>query len=101
MSREVSAGLMPGSRSSKEDVNYRTHEKCSTCGHFVNGHCDTVAGNISPDTVCDRWELSSSATKYRDKEFFEAELKKGTKKYTTDKQGKGAEFYKDARDESK
>ena len=32
MARDVSAGLMPGARMSKEDVNYRSHEKCGTGG---------------------------------------------------------------------
>jgi len=96
-SRGQQPGLMPGARQAKESVNYRPHEKCGTCGHFYGGHCDQVEGNISPDAVCDRWELTVS--KYRDKDFFKREFDKGmNQKYTTDKQGKGKEFYITARE---
>ena len=96
--RMVEGGLMPGSRLSKEDVNYRAHEKCGTCGHyFKSGTCDIVDGNISEDNLCDRWEISTG-NKYRDKDFFQSEFNKNNgKKYTTDKVGKGKEFYETAR----
>ena len=42
----------------KEDVHYRLHEKCKTCNYFYNpGSCEIVAGNISSDAVCDKWQI--------------------------------------------
>jgi hypothetical protein len=69
-------GLMPGSRLNKEDVKYRPHESCKLCGHFyTGGRCDLVNGNISPDAICDKWEISTNS-KYRDRDFFMNEAKK-------------------------
>jgi hypothetical protein len=49
---------------SKESVDYRTasstNKRCGNCDmYYVKGnfgHCTLVAGNISPQAVCDRWE---------------------------------------------
>jgi hypothetical protein len=52
------SGLVSGAGLNKEEVNYRQHEKCKSCDHFYYpGSCDIVDGNISPDTVCDKWEV--------------------------------------------
>jgi len=72
----MNPGIMPGARLSKEAVNYRQHEQCLTCDHFMtSGHCDLVEGNISLENVCDKWEIKS-APGYKDKEFYETEYKK-------------------------
>ena len=43
---------------SKDDVNYRQHEKCNTCEYFYTPNiCELINGNISPDAVCDKWEI--------------------------------------------
>ena len=77
MARETSGGLMPGARISKEEVKYRQHEKCMSCDHFYpSGTCELVAGTISPDNVCNRWEIRSAEPRYRDREFFENEYDK-------------------------
>lgn len=71
-------GIMPGARLAKEEVNYRIREQCLNCDHFhASGSCDLVAGNISPNNVCDRFEIKSSP-QYKDKQFFEGEYKKAT-----------------------
>jgi len=50
--------LMPGARMNKDEVNYRMHEKCMTCMHFFYPNsCDMVDGNVSPDAVCNKWEM--------------------------------------------
>jgi hypothetical protein len=42
----------------KDDVNYRVHEKCNTCNYFYYPNtCEKINGNISPDAVCDKWEI--------------------------------------------
>lgn len=42
----------------KDEVNYRQHEKCNTCNYFYYPNmCEIVKGNISPDAVCDKWEI--------------------------------------------
>lgn len=51
-------GLIEGVGLSKESVNYRQHEQCSTCMHFYPlNSCDIVDGNISPENVCNKWEV--------------------------------------------
>lgn len=75
--RSVEGGLMPGARLDKVEVNYRQHQKCSVCDHYYpSGTCAIVEGNISPDNVCDRWEIASQKTKYRDKDFFRTAFEK-------------------------
>ena len=42
----------------KDDVNYRVHEKCNTCNYFYHPNiCELINGNISQDAVCDKWEI--------------------------------------------
>jgi len=42
----------------KEEVNYRVHEKCNTCNYFYYPNtCELINGNISPDAVCNKWEI--------------------------------------------
>ena len=52
-------GLVPeGKTLNKEEVNYRVHEKCNTCNYFYYPNtCEIVQGNISPDAVCNKWEI--------------------------------------------
>jgi hypothetical protein len=73
-------GLHPGNRQSKEQVNYRQHEKCLNCDHFFNsGSCDMVSGNISPANVCDLFEIKSAEPQGKDREFYQAEFNKANK----------------------
>ena len=52
------SGIVAGAGLSKDVVNYRQHEQCSACMHFYPlNSCDIVDGNISPDNVCDKWEI--------------------------------------------
>ena len=51
-------GLVSGAGLSKEEVNYRLHEKCATCMYFYpQNSCEKVQGNVSPDAVCNKWEI--------------------------------------------
>jgi len=51
-------GLMPEARLSKDEVNYRLHEKCATCMYFYSPNsCEKVDGNVSSDAVCSKWEI--------------------------------------------
>jgi len=69
-------GIMPGARLAKEEVNYRIHEQCLSCDHFFpSGNCELVDGNISPNNICDKFEVKS-APQYKDKQFFEEQYKK-------------------------
>ena len=68
-------------RKSKDQVNYRQHQKCMSCDHFfTSGVCEIVEGSISPDNVCDLWEVKSQEPRYRDKEYFQKEYTKTTDK---------------------
>ena len=70
-------GLVPEGRRNKEEVKYRQHEKCVTCDYFFpSGACEKVAGTISPETVCNLWEMRSQNPKYRDREYFVNEYEK-------------------------
>jgi len=52
------SGIVAGSGLNKEDVNYRQFERCKSCNYFYYpGSCEIVKGNISPDAVCDKWEI--------------------------------------------
>lgn len=52
------SGIVAGHGKSKADVNYRQHEKCKTCMHFFpQNSCEVVAGNISPEAICDLWAV--------------------------------------------
>ena len=77
----MNPGIMPGSRKEKADVNYRQREQCLSCDYFHNsGSCDLVAGNISPVNVCDLFEIKSTQSLYKDKQFFVGEYEKTIKK---------------------
>lgn len=65
-------------RKSKEDVNYRLHEQCSSCVHFYGGICEIVEGRISPDAVCTEWKLKEMP-KHHDGEFFVGQYKEENK----------------------
>jgi len=68
-------------RKPKELVNYRQHQKCMNCDHFFSsGTCESVGGNISPDNVCDLWEIRSQEPRYKDKEYFEKEYESNKNK---------------------
>jgi len=70
-------GLVPEAGLNKEEVNFRQHEKCNTCVHFYYpGSCDMVDGNISPDTVCNKWEVKPRTNEGKDGEFYNAEYQK-------------------------
>jgi len=50
--------ITPGKGLNKDEVNYRLHEKCKSCNYFYYpGSCEKVDGNISPDAVCNKWEI--------------------------------------------
>ena len=70
-------GLVPDARLRKDEVNYRQHEKCSTCMHFYPANsCDFVDGNISPDGVCNKWEIRPKFQEGRDASFYQDEYRK-------------------------
>ena len=75
-------GLMPGAGLKKDEVNYRQHEKCKTCNYFYHpGSCEIVAGNISSENVCDKWELGTEDDKDgKDGEFYQREYSKNEEK---------------------
>ncbi|MHA2066714.1 MAG: hypothetical protein ACXABY_20270 [Candidatus Thorarchaeota archaeon] len=51
-------GQVGPARLSKEEVNYRNGEKCLTCTYFFPlNSCALVAGNISPEGLCDKYAL--------------------------------------------
>jgi len=62
-------------KKSKEAVNYRNAEKCGTCDYHQNGKCKRVEGGISPDTVCDMWEMRGIPTGI-DGDFYTREYNK-------------------------
>ena len=63
-------GILAGAGLNKEEVNYRQHEKCSSCTHFYYPNsCDVVDGNIAPDTVCNKWEIKPKQ-EGKDKDFY-------------------------------
>ena len=74
-------GVVAGAGIDKDKVNYRLHEQCGNCSYFYPANsCKKVRGNISPDAVCNLWELSDSAGKNRrpGKDYFEKEYNKPT-----------------------
>ena len=69
--------LVPGKGFNKEEVNYRQHEKCFTCFHFYYpGSCEIVDGNVSPDAVCNKWEIKPKMDEGKDGEFYKREYEK-------------------------
>jgi hypothetical protein len=74
------SGIAAGVGLSKDEVNYRHHEKCSTCTHFYpQNSCEIVSGNISPDAVCNKWEIKPRDNEGKDAEFYRAEYSKVNK----------------------
>jgi hypothetical protein len=68
-------------RRSKESVNYGHSKKCQMCDHFQGlSSCELVDGSISPDGVCDLYEMKAAGPKYHDKQFYQSEYDKANKK---------------------
>ena len=63
------------SRVSKDAADYRQHQRCEGCAHFIrSGLCEKVDGNIAPDSVCSFWTLMEENLNYdKHKEFYEKE----------------------------
>lgn len=52
------SGTVASKGVSKDSVNYRNMEKCGTCMYFYPlNSCLKVAGNISPEAVCNLWAM--------------------------------------------
>jgi hypothetical protein len=72
----MSDGIQPGAGLDKEQVNYRQHERCAVCVHFYPlNSCDIIDGNISPENVCDHWEVKKKDMG-KDAEFYSKEYEK-------------------------
>jgi hypothetical protein len=70
------SGLVSGAGLSKDSVDYRQHEKCLTCMHFYPANsCEIVSGNISPEAVCNRWEIKKR-DEGKDGHFYKEQLEK-------------------------
>lgn len=83
------SGIVSGAGVSKDSVNYRQHEKCLTCMHFYPmNSCDLVAGNISPEAVCNRWEIKKKDTG-KDGSFYMDEYAKNPSKFAKELPGGG------------
>ncbi len=62
---------------SKEEANYRHYESCGTCGHYEqSGKCDKVEGSISPDCVCNNYEMRERLPEVKHAEFYMNEYNK-------------------------
>ena len=61
----------------KTDANYRNCEKCQMCDFFQGTLCEKVEGSISPEGLCQLWQLKS-APRYKDGQFYLDEYKKST-----------------------
>lgn len=75
-------GLVAGKGLDKGAVNYRQYEKCSTCDHFWSnsGTCDIVDGRVSPEAVCDKWEIKEQrAAEGKDGAFYQKQFEKSKK----------------------
>lgn len=73
-------GIMPGAGKSKEDVNYRQHEQCSSCVHFYPPNsCEVVQGNVSPEAVCLEWAIKERDSGPKHAEFYTNEYQKSEK----------------------
>lgn len=73
-------GIVSGAGLTKEEVNYRQHEKCLTCVHFYYPNsCDIVQGNISPDAVCNKWEIKPQTPESKDGMFYIEEARRAAK----------------------
>jgi len=70
------SGIVAGAGFNKDEVNYRQHEKCKSCDHYYfPNSCDIVDGNISPEGVCNKWEIKPKE-EVKGPEFFKAEYEK-------------------------
>ena len=64
-------GLMAPKGLDKNEVNYRPHEQCSMCSNFYPlNSCRLVAGNISPDAVCDKYQLKERTNVGKDAQYY-------------------------------
>ena len=85
------SGILAGAGIDKEKVNYRHHEQCGNCGYFYPANsCKKVKGNISPDAVCNLWELSDSSEgpqRRPGKEYFKKEYSSPTFVNTRESKG--------------
>jgi len=73
------SGIVPGAGIDKNKVNYRQHEQCSSCVYFFPlNSCEIVDGNISPDNVCDLWEVKKN-NEGKDAEFYLSQYVKSGK----------------------
>jgi hypothetical protein len=73
---QVTSGLVAPKGLNKEEVNYRLHEKCASCMYFYYPNsCEIVDGNISPDAVCNKWEIKPKKEPM-DGEFYQNEYNK-------------------------
>lgn len=62
----------------KMAVNYRASEKCQMCDSYRNTKCTKVSGGISPEAMCDLWQLGEIPTGF-DGEFYIKEFDKKSK----------------------
>ena len=86
------SGIVAGAGARKDEVRYRQHEKCLSCIHFYGPNsCDIVQGNISPEAVCDRWEVKESE-QGKDGEFYKEAYESGKYRKNPGYES-GAEFY--------
>lgn len=70
-------GLMPDARKDKATVNYRRNERCGQCDYYYpSGTCELVAGAISPDMVCDLFEVKTEHPQGKDRSYYESEYTK-------------------------
>lgn len=83
-------GLLAGAGRSKDEVNYRQYEKCLTCTHFYNpGSCELVQGNISPDGLCDLWEIRPRKNIGKDASFYKEQYAKNPTAFADNLPGGG------------
>ena len=75
MAEEIRA---PVSKVEKNVVDYRPMEKCSLCVTFYPPNsCSEVEGNISPDAVCNKFNIRESSKPWN-KQFYAQEYQKET-----------------------
>jgi len=78
MANTPGAGIMPAAKKSKEEVNYRHQESCSSCDHFwaATNVCDLVSGNIGDTMLCNLYALRSQEPVAKDGSFYQAQFNK-------------------------
>ena len=73
----MASGIVAGAGLDKDAVNYRQHEQCLSCTHFYHPNsCDIVQGNISPDNVCNKWEVKPKSDMGKDGAFYREEYER-------------------------